>query len=274
MGLLDYVATPGQRLAYLFPEKPNLNESGAGGYASAGVGFITKQQSLSDVFIFQFWPQQVQDNYTPNYATKNIPGASHPIFQWTSGNGRDISFTAQFVSELREDQGFTGADTNSNSDFRSRISASAATSPTLGSVTTALGTAMGALMLPSARYVVNVASAIGALQQYLYPSYGDNNDLTHPPKKLVLVLPGTRLGRKKDADGILCIMRSASVTHEAYFPTGEIRSASVALKFSEIIQLSSSSGVSKIKYIGQEAYNDLAGPYLSTVANPGELTLS
>ena len=73
-------------------------------------------------------------------------------------------------------------------------------------------------------------------------------------------------------DSILCIMRSASVTQEAFFPSGEIRSASVALRFSEIIQISTSS-VSKIKYIGAEVYDELAGDYTHTINSGDELTL-
>ena len=275
MGLLDYAAAPRQSVAYLFPEVGNISTATSGSALKAGgSGFTINSNSntkrTADVFVFQFWPQQVQDNYTPNYATKNIPGASHPIFQWTSGNGRDISFTAQFVSELREDQGFTSGRTK-NKSFLNRIQDSSATSITRASDT--LGNAFNALLLPSSRYTVNVSAAIAALQQYLYPSYGVNSTgPTHPPSKLILVLPGTNLGRAKGADGVLCILRSASVTQEAFFPTGEIRAASVSLKFSEIIQFSSGS-VSRIKYIGAESYAGLAAEYNTTLNPANELTL-
>ena len=120
---------------------------------------------------------------------------------------------------------------------------------------------------------MNVAAALAALQKYLYPSYGSSGTgPARPPSKLVLVLPNTRLGRAEGQDGILCILRSASVTQEAYFPTGEIRSASVSLKFSEIIQFSAGSA-SKIKYIGSESYAALASEYNSTLNPANELTL-
>ena len=120
---------------------------------------------------------------------------------------------------------------------------------------------------------MNVSAAIAALQRYLYPSYGlQGTGPTRPPSKLILVLPGTNLGRADGADGVLCILRSASVTQEAWFPNGEIRAASVALRFSEIIQFSTSS-VSKIKYIGAETYDVLASKYVTPLNPANELTL-
>ncbi len=268
MGLLDYVAAPRQRVAYLFPEVP-------------GSGVLSKPQlrsgdgarptaSLNDVFVFQFWPNQVTDNYTPNWATKQIPGASHPLYQWVSGNGRDISFTANFVSEVREDS-FTVQGASANSSFTARIQAASA-----GSAVRAQET-LGAAFLPSSRYTVNVAGAIAALQQYLYPTYSDhdaNKGITRPPKKLVLVLPGTKLGRQEGNDGILCILKAANVTMESWFPTGELRAASVALSFAEIIQYTSGEGTN-IRYIGAEIYEGLADKYVVdnvSVSAPADLS--
>lgn len=258
MGLLDYVAAPRQRVAYLFPE---IIEDPARG------GRITNQFSgtggaKKDVFVFQFWPQQLQDNYTPNYVSKNIPGASHPLYQWTSGNGRDISFTATFVTELNEN---AGLDAFKESDFRSRIANQAASNASF--VAAGASNAVGALLLPSARYTVNVAAALAALQRYLYPTYLQEGVVV-PPKKLVLVLPGTKLGRD-EGDSVLCILRSAGVTHEAYFPSGEIRAATVALRFSEIIQHTTGED-SNIKYIGAEKYDQLAGAYTTELVAGSE----
>ena len=261
MGLLDYVATPGQRVAYLFPE---FDASGVQNpITRAANGGIQPRQVNNDVFIFQFWPSQITDNYTPNYATKSIPGGSHPLYQWVSGNGREISFTANFVTELREDV----YNPNLTQDFNERIASQAAGSIVgesagginpLGSLTPAL--------LPSSRYKVNVAAALAALQQYLYPTYEDGVNevgVTKPPKKLVLVLPGTKLGRGDAADGILCILKAANVTMESFFPSGELRAATVALTFAEVVQMTTAGGGSQIKYIGAEAYTDLANKYIA-----------
>jgi len=268
VGLLDLVAAPRQRVAYLFPE---LTPESVGATRTVQ----NRRGSIQNVFIFQFWPQQVQDSYTPNYATKQIPGASHPLHQYTGGSGRNISFTAQFVSEIRE--GSTLPRTK-HVDFRSRLTQGAATSVTSGVTSGGASVIkpqpLQALLLPSARYTVNVAGAIAALQQYLYPSYTGKNEATRPPRKVVLVLPGTKLGRGDKVDGILCIMKSASVTMESWFPDGELRSASVALSFAETVQLSTGGDtVSNIKYIGSESYSALAESYQVKINSPSELSI-
>lgn len=278
MPLLDFVSKPTQRVAYMFPEL--TFEDGPNGKPGnqTTAGFTPKSQ-IKDVFIFQFWPQQVTDNYTPNYATKQIPGGSHPIYQWTGGSGRDISFSAQFVTEITEDEFLP----NATSDFRARITASSA-----GTGISVLGAgggglsgvpALGPLLLPSSRYKTNVAAAIAALQRYLYPDYveggANSGKYAKPPRKLVLVLPGTKLGRKDGDDGILCIMRSANVTMESWFPSGELRAATVSLRFSEIVQRSAGSGnVSNITYISQRSYDELAQKYTASIQSPPDLELN
>lgn len=261
MGLLDYVAQPAQRVAYLFPETYSTTDQ-VGKFRS-----VESSCGIRDVFVFQFWPQQLTDTYTPNYISKTIPGASHPLYQWTGGNGRDISFNAEFVSEIREDEGAS----YSEASFRDRIQASSATSMLSGLSRTGPLGAIGALLLPSARYTVNVTAALAALQQYLYPLYPERGGTVKPPRKLVLVLPGTKLGRDQ-GDGILCILRSANVTMESWFPSGQLRSATISLQFSEIVQ-HTTGDVSKIKYIGAQSYKELASKYVIPIANPNELTL-
>ena len=255
MGLIDTISAPRQQVAYLFPE---IDDLGNGSGTSQALK-KNKGRFVQDIFVFQFWPSQVTDSYTPNWATKQIPGASHPLYQWVGGSGRNISFTANFVAEVRE------AAFVINVPFNKRIEAASASG-----ITAKVTNALTAAALPSSRYTVNVSAAIAALQQYLYPTYQKNSaskGITRPPKKLYLVLPGTKLGRKRNVDGILCILKSANVTMESWFPTGELRSASVGLQFSEIIQHTSGEGTN-IKYIGAEEYFDLAQEYLFT-ANVG-----
>lgn len=264
MGLLDYVSQPSQRVAYLFPEFDSVGQNRVSAQRTNGGISINPLAALRDVFVFQFWPQQVSDNYTPNYATKQIPGASHPLYQWVSGSGRTISFTATFISEIREDAFVLQGNAGIGNDFRSRLN-------TAGSVSNKVGNAVGAALLPSTRYKVNVAAALAALQQYLYPTYDAVRGITKPPKKLILVLPGTKLGRSDSADGILCIMKAANVTMESWFPSGELRSASVALEFAEIVQYTQGEGTN-IRYIGAESYTDLARKYeISNVGAAADL---
>ena len=255
MGLTDLITTPGQQVAYLFPEVIEGGTQITRTGIAPGSGPIDTSGLLKDVFVFQFWPSQVQDRYEVNYTTKQIPGGSHPLYQWVGGNGRTVSFDAVFVSELQED------DLGSSANFNSRIAAQSAAGP-LGSAS-ALRTAV---FLPSSRYVVDIAGAIAGLQRYLYGTYNEvsgKKGIAEPPRKLVLVLPNTQLGRLPGADGILCILLRADVTMESWFPSGQLRAVTVSLEFAEVVQQSDGEG-SNIKFIGADQYNASAGRYTLT----------
>ena len=255
MGLIDLVAQPSQRVAYLFPEVVRRAAIRRQQLTTVG-GAVQTNGPLQDVFVFQFWPQQIQDSYQVNYAAKQIPGASHPIYQWIGGSGRTVSFDANFVSELDEDA-FPQA-----VPFNQRI----ALQSSLPGAARAAGGGLGltAAIMPSSRYTVNVGAAIAALQRYQYGRYNDitgKKGIVEPPQKLVLVLPNTNLGRRRGADGILCILLRADVTMESWFPTGRLRAATVSLQFAEVVQYAAGEG-SNIRYIGADAYDDVAGEYL------------
>ena len=278
MGVLDLVAQPTQRVAYLFPEIATI---GGGSVAQTGdvtsknpddgpgqaLGINPSLSALNDVFVFQFWPQQISDRYQTNYSTKAIPGLSHPLYQWVGGGGRTISFDATFVTEIAEDAPFTAT-----SSFNEQVAQNAA----LGSVGATASSAITAAFLPSSRYVINVSAALAALQRYLcgtYPAVGQAKaGLIIPPKKVVLVLPGTNIGRLQGNDSILCILKSADVTMESFFPSGEIRAATVSLEFAEIIQSTTGQGT-RIRPIGAEAYAGLASRYLLTGVKPAGLSV-
>jgi hypothetical protein len=258
MGVLDLVNQPGQKIAYLFPEIPFT----PGGKSSEPVpnSNLSTSSILQDVFVFQFWPQQVTDRYRVNYATKQIPGASHPLYQWTGGGGRTISFDATFVSEISESSWLNAAATNLSFNAMVQLDLGLANLPqTVGSA----ASSVTAAALPSSRYTINVAAALASLQRYLYGTYHNTaakSGITEPPRKLMLVLPGTSLGRATGVDGILCILMSADVTMESFFPSGEIRAATVSLEFAETIQYTVGQGT-QIRYIGADSYKALASQY-------------
>jgi hypothetical protein len=205
---------------YVFPELPN----GGGDVRSA---------AFNDIFVFQFWPESVEATYNPEYSTKQPQGGTHPLFQWTGGSGRDITFTAPFVSEM------------------------------------APGGSTFPALLPSGRYTVDVKGAVARLQSYLLPSYGSQgtggglNSLAHPPHKLYLVLEGLGLGTTSaDDDAVLCFLRSAPVTYEACFPDGTPRAVVVSCTFTEIVQHSTGTkGQSAIKFIGRESFEKAGDRY-------------
>jgi hypothetical protein len=208
-------------VAYLFPE---LDPTRVGATLSNTADSVQRDST----FVFQFWPTQIQDNYEVEYATKPIPGGSHPLYQWIGGSGRVISFEAVFTSEIEDDFAFNGL--------------------------TAL--------TPSSRYSVNVAGAIAALRSYQYPTYREGSEIgiVEPPKRLHLVLPKTNIGG--DRDDILCFLKSCRVTIESSFPSGAIRVATVALEFIETVQKSTGDpGVSRVQFIGTSSFKKASQDY-------------
>ena len=188
---------------------------------------------LNEIFVFQYWPESLTDSESPRYATKEVPGASHPLYQWTGGGEREISFTATFTCEVDEDS-----------------PSSLAANPG------------GALLLPSARYTVDVKAAVAKLKTYIRGEYsqGALNQATKPPKRLYLVLENSGLGG--DTDTILTVLKSAPVTYEAWFPSGKPRIATVQMSFAEVVQTSRGAGeTSQIKYLGRSSFEKVGAKY-------------
>jgi hypothetical protein len=221
------LSTSAPRSAFLFPE-----------FSTGGLGL----PGDDEIFVFQYWPETFEDNYNPEYAAKQIPGGSHPLLQWTGGSGRDITFTAQFSAEI--DEGISAR----GSDFLRGGRRNAAVTR----------------LLPSQRYTVDIRSALNRIRSYMLGDYGGSgagniNSLASPPKKLYLVLEGTRIGGQSDY--ILCVLRSAPITYEACFPSGVPRLAQVQMTFSEIVQGRASGGTSAITFIGRSSFESDARYY-------------
>lgn len=212
------LSTSAPRSAFLFPE------------FATGIPGIPGDD---EIFVFQYWPESFEDNYNPEYSTKQIPGGSHPLLQWTGGSGRDITFTAQFTAEV--DDGLSRG---------------------------AIGRKNAAItrLTPSSRYTVDIRGALNRLRSFMLPDYGGGagsfniNSLASPPKKLYLVLQGTRIGGEKDY--ILCVLRSAPITYEACFPSGVPRIAQVSMTFSEIVQGTGGADSSAITFIGRSSFEN------------------
>ena len=162
-----------------------------------------------DAFVFQYWPETLESNYNVEYGQRSVFGGTHPLFQYTGGTGRDITFTARFSAEVRD-------------VYRDG----------------------GGLQItsPSYRYSVDCRAAVDYIQSLMLPTYGGGggnvNALLSPPQRMYLVMEGTRLGGGAK-DEVLCILRSAPVTYEAWFPDGSPRLIELSLTFSECVQHSS-----------------------------------
>lgn len=207
--------------------------------------------TVGDLFIFQYWPSSLQISYEPTYVEQDIPGASHPLYQWTGGKGRTISFEAVFTAEQDPS--------------------------TLLNLAPASWT-------PSERYTVDVAAAIARLQGYMMPSYNTPSSLNgviKPPSRLILAFPGTGLGGggwrterngsvrntttgrggpQTTYDAVTVLLYSAPVTIESWFPDGAPRVATVQLTFKEVIQRNAS-GSTSITYVGAEPFQALGTGY-------------
>lgn len=202
-------------------------------YMWAEVRGRSKGRASDDIFVFQYWPESLTDTENPRYAEKEVPGASHPLYQWTGGGAREISFKADFTAEVDSD------------------SASSSTSTPAGRDT-----------LPSSRYTVDIKGAVAKLKTFTRGEYSQNslNQATKPPPRLWLVLENSGLGGNTDA--ILTILKSAPVTYEAWFPSGKPRIVSVQLTFAEVIQRYAGDGeASQIAYIGRSSFEKSAKNY-------------
>ena len=198
--------------AYMFPE------------AIAPSGRLRRPDD--GIFVFQYYPEGVQDTYNPEWTTKQVPGGSHPLYQFNGGSGRDITFTARFTAE--RDLGAVRGKTSGS--------------------------------LPSDRYTVDVRGALATLRSFMMADYGDQegngiSSRARPPQKLWLVLQGLSLGGH-DRDEILVIVRSAPITFEASFPNGHPRIVEVSMTCSQIVQHTRAAGTggSAIQFIGRESF--------------------
>lgn len=248
MGLLDIaLGSTSPVSCYLYPEPD-----------AATPPALEDRQNL---FVFQYWPESLDISYEPIYAERQIPASTHPLYQWVGGNGRTISFSAIFTSEVDQ---------------------------------TSLLNLVPSNITPSGRYTVDVAAAIARLQSYMMPTYSDSsslNGVVKPPRRLILAFPGTGLAgggsenRTSQAantrtasqsltsatrgirgrppatyDAVTVLLVSAPIRIESWFPSGEPRIASVALTFKEVIQRNSS-GSTSITYVGADPFKALGAGY-------------
>lgn len=178
---------------------------------------------------FQYFPESISDTKGVNWQTKEIPGGSLPVYQWTSSGERTISFTAQFSSDIDP---FTGTEGQIVGDINRSVAASA----------TVTGIKERLRNTGQAERNVDVRSAVIWLRQYMLPRYAKGRTL--PPPKLILYLPQSGIGlaggmsnvTSQNADQIVCVMTSCEVTWEKFFASGYARLASVSLSFAQIPQ--------------------------------------
>jgi hypothetical protein len=186
---------------------------------------------------FQYFPASISDQQGTNYQAKVIPGLSHPLYQWTSGQARTISFEAIFTRDRTYD----------DSERQALSLGNTTGSSTLGG-TNHFGSAFLGAASNSDPRNVDIPSAIAWLRSFLLPEYSTDGSGTfsdtpqrpRPPQKMILGLPGVRLNwgvMTLPPSEIYCIMTGCEVSYDGFFHDGSPRIAKVALAFAEIIQV-------------------------------------
>jgi hypothetical protein len=149
---------------------------------------------------FQYWPESLSDQKDSTWEERKIPGLSHPLYHWSSGGGRTLTFTAAMARDNDPDE----------------IAASSVLTPT------------------DKVHNYDIEAAIAWLRSFQLPTYTDEG-VPLPPPKLFLYLQGMRLGLDNQM-GVLCYLSGCDITVQNWFPGGKIRYVEVALSFIELIQ--------------------------------------
>ena len=223
--------TPSLARAYLDPvdmapgENPPWNSNSSS---------LTGASADGNAIALQYWPESIQDSRSSEWSPKNIPGGSHPIYQWTNGGERRISFTAVFTTDTAPD------------DVALAESAEAQAAAAAASL------AAAALGLEDDPYViqetlplsgvelgtrdVDLRAVVAWLRWFTYPYYDPESGWrAYEPPKCLLVLPKMGLAHN-GGDSITTVMTQCDVTYEACFENGFPRLIEVALEFAEVVQ--------------------------------------
>ena len=189
----------------------------------------------------QYFPESLSDSRAVNYETKEIPGGSHPLYQWVSGGERQLSLTAVFTQENRLVRDAAGVGFGLPAEVPSQNPFGVAFSPD--------------------KHSVDIRGAIAWLRQFTYPSYSQG--LASPPLRVRLTFPGMRLsvvpGTAITSDSLMSIMTGCDVEYMQWWPDGVPKYATVSLSFSEIVQDPRKvqfQDASALNFLGQKLYVD------------------
>jgi hypothetical protein len=200
--------------------------------------FKGDEPQVGDQRTFQYFPATLGDSQPTNYQTKVIPGLSHPLYQWTSGSARQISFEAIFTRDR------TYTDDEQESIASGSVSVGGGSPGQSFSIRTGF---LNAAQNSDPRNV-DIPSAVAWLRSFLLPEYSTDGKGTfagvperpRPPQKLILGLPGVRLNwgvPTLPPSEVYVIMTGCEVAYDGFFHDGTPRMAKVALTFAEIIQV-------------------------------------
>lgn len=201
----------------------SIGSSGSGGTRSEVMitGLDDRTDSPQETFVFQYFPESINDTKQINRSTKDIPGLSLPLYQFTSGGERSISFQAYFSTDLD----LLAHGVSKAAEIFSRVKEFGLT-----------------------RSNVDIRTAMTYLRGFLLPRYGESDAglgmITFAPRKIMLTIPRSGIGMLGGAtsegmvmpDSVVCLMSQCDVTFEAFFPSGLPKIASVQLTFVQTAQ--------------------------------------
>ena len=164
----------------------------------------------------EFWPSSLSDTKDVNYEVKSIPGSSIPIRHWVSSGERRLSFTVVLVCEI---------DPGQNLGLSGGVA--------VPIVSSQLGKHIQQYSSTS-RGIVDIDKAARWIHSFLYPArYHRNDGHAIPPRKIMVVFPGTQLD-EKGGRGLLGQVISCPTEIKSWFPSGAPRFATIELTIAQI----------------------------------------
>lgn len=241
--------------AYLQPldmapdERPPWNLSGGQG---------------GDAIAFQYWPETIQDTRGSEWSAKTIPGGSHPIYQWTHGTERQITFTAMFTTDTAPEERLLSSGDEGNSRPGSILSSEGGLGGFSDPYTVQRDYRLSGLN-PGGRDV-DLRSVVSWLRWYTYPYYTDGDGWkAYEPPKCLLVMPNMGMGYL-GYDHVTCVLTQCDVTYEACFETGFPRLIEVSLSFNEVVQEGTSVQFHNRRLMGSASARNVSN-YLALKSN-------
>jgi hypothetical protein len=207
------------------PHLPELKQVYLAATDTAPGEIVPWEEFGASEIAFQYWPETLTDNRETTWNPRYIPGGSHPIYQWTHGGERRLTFTGIFTTDTEPNLGEGAANPLAVASDASPYNAEA------GNVGIASGLKLGTRD-------VDLRAVVSWLRYFTYPLYegqtADDIRVFEPPKVL-LVMPNSKLAHNGN-DHITAIMTLCEVTYQEWFPNGFPRIIEVALEFAEVVQ--------------------------------------
>lgn len=217
---------------------------------------------------FQYFPASITDSKAVTYQSREVPGGSLPIYQWTNSGERTIGFTVYFTTDVDHLAVPSAlpipsfAAKASTGSIEDEISAQTTNFDNAANRSRERLKAAGALDRNPF-----IPGALLWLRQFMLPRYEESSSkigtpLTFSPRKLWLVIPNSGIGMMggeggfSGVDRIFCHMTQCEIAYEALFPSGNLRHVQVTLAFAENPQ---QGGAVRFPQFGKpNGYNDKA----------------